>query len=225
MNAALRIDPLTFQPGDFILCSLKEPGRAGRIVANVCRSKYTHAAICYDSTIAVHATLGGVEFINLSDLLALCAIAAVFRNPIAWAPKQILNLQHFLTEVASDNREYNKLKRDQFTGIIEEHMQSLLAKAKAYFISGQDESDNPRKSAYTCSELVASCFIASGFIEPSAATQFKPVTYCPGDLGKETVFGYLLGYYVSSDSDSVPADDDFITVQTYGEFMKNLASQ
>ncbi len=48
------------------------------------------------------------------------------------------------------------------------------------------------KSRYFCSELVADCFVITGFVEPSAAVVYKPNATSPGALGRDPTFGIFV---------------------------------
>ena len=103
----------------------------------------------------------------------------------------------------------------------------LLAKIREFF-DGRLQPQPHRKPNYTCSELVAACFIEVGFIAPSAAIAFQSDTYSPGALGRESNFGFLLGYVKSGPAGEIPLDDEFansLTVNELEQAEQNLLTE
>ena len=98
----------------------------------------------------------------------------------------------------------------------ENHELTLPKQLEAY-VAGDLEPDSFSKEKYFCSELVADCFAAAGFLHPSAAVVYKADTYAPGDLGKDPTFGTFLGYLTLGDASQIPKNDEFINNVTFGE--------
>jgi hypothetical protein len=85
------------------------------------------------------------------------------------------------------------------------------------FFEGTLQPTSQEKDEYFCSEFVAPCFIYVGYIEPSAAIIFNPRAISPGDLGKDPVWGTVLGYVSLINDYEVPPNDEFYNHTTFSE--------
>jgi hypothetical protein len=203
-----------------ILCVLS--GREARLVEKRTGSKYTHAGICYSPTEIVEVTLDGIRKTSVEGFVSECVHAAVFRNPVVWTHNRIGRLQHFLDDLIGKQATYNLDGAHTLRSRQHDHQLTLLAKVKAYFVDGL-EPEPHKKLEYFCSELVAACFVEVGFITPAAAVAFQSDTYSAGDLGKESVFGFFVGYLKPTPDTVIPVDDEYANRVTLSEI--NLAQE
>jgi hypothetical protein len=204
--------------GDVLLCY--GAGRLANKIAEQSGSKYTHAAICYSPTEAVESGGNSVAKVSITELVSRYSHVAVLRSLSAWSSQRVLVMNKFLDNIIAMNAKYNLNGVIQFVENKEIHEQTLTEQLAAYF-AGELQPDSYLKEAYFCSELVAACFVVTGFIHPSAAVMYKSSTYSPGDLGKDQTFGTFVGYLVSGDASVIPEDDEFINVATFAEVFRN----
>ena len=68
---------------------------------------------------------------------------------------------------------------------------------------------------------MADCFVATGFIDPSAAVVYKSNVTSPGSLGRDPTFGTFLGYVSVVPNYSVPDSDEFLNTSTFSEIFGN----
>ena len=201
-------------PGDVLLCC-GDGKIAGKIEAKT-DSRYTHAAICTTSVEAVEAGLGGIEKADVAEIVSRYPFVAVFRQPDAWSDERILAMRRFVDQVVDSQLKYNLQGIRDFVDKKRTHQMSLHDKLTAYF-EGDLKPDAYQKEKYFCSELVADCFVATGFIHPSAAVAYKSDTYSPGDLGRDPTFGTFVGYLSPDEDCVIPEDDEFYYAATFDE--------
>lgn len=96
------------------------------------------------------------------------------------------------------------------------HEDHLHQKIEEFF-DGTRQAPNVIKVSYFCSELVAAAYIASGFIEPSAAVIYDPSVLAPGHLAQDFTFGVFCGYVIPYENYVIPTDDEFINTPTLSE--------
>lgn len=215
--------------GDVLLCyKAKTLDPIGNKIREVTQSNYTHAAICIDATNAVESesSLGsnGVAKITISRLLSRYDHAAVFRQPDAWSQDRVSALQTFINCLIKSGAKYNVLGVAKFRKHKKAHDNNLTEQLHAYF-SGDLEVAPLLKGKYFCSELVVDCFVATGFIDPSAAVVYHSATVSPGDLGRDATFGTFCGYVTCIANYKVPTRDEFAAAATYDEIFGLRASQ
>ncbi|MET2855121.1 hypothetical protein ABXV24_24890 [Vibrio owensii] len=208
--------------GDILLCH-KSDDYVARKIEEKTGSKYCHAAIYYgDSEVAESLALDGfkkgkIGKESLDNLVARYDHVAVLRQPDAWvSAEQVNSLKLFIDKTIANGAKYNLLAIPSFVSRKELHEQTLYDKLDAFFKEELPEY-SPEKSNYFCSEFVCDCFIATGFIDQSAAILYQSDVYAPGDLGSDPTFGTFLGYLTSDDSYTVPTDDVFYMQSTFGE--------
>jgi hypothetical protein len=217
MNASDKIIKLSqLKSGDVLLCPVE--GAIANKITRKSNSKYAHAAICYSPEEAVESSGDGVQKVLIHKLVSLYSHVAVFRNPVAWPIQRVLVMNKFLDSIISKKCKYNLKSVMNFVKIKEIHEQELPGKLASYF-DAKHQPNSFVKEAYFCSELVADCFAASGFIDPSASILYKSDTIAPGDLGRDSTFGTFVGYLTSGDASNIPDDDEFISVTTLAEFL------
>lgn len=205
--------------GDVLLCyDDTKLNPVGRCVSHITNSKYTHAAICIDPCTAAESTFfGGVAKVNLHDFVQRYDHIAAFRQPDAWQPPtRVQALNAFINSVIASRAKYNLREVVSFKKRSEVHQLSLTDQLHAFF-AGIHAPAPVEKGHYFCSELVADCFVATGFIDPSAAVVYKSNVTSPGSLGRDPTFGTFLGYVSVIPNYSVPDSDEFINASTFSE--------
>ncbi len=212
------------KPGDVILChcdSTKNP--LAKAIRNVTSSEYCHAAIYYGDSIAAESSAkdgikkGKIKKVNVSDLISRYGHVAVFRQPDAWASEnRVKTLQLFVDKAVDNEAKYNFRGIPSFPSRKESHEINSQEKLEDFFNSQLIPSSTD-KSGYFCSEFVCDCFIAVGFIQPSAAVIFQSDTFSPGDLGKEPTFGTFWGYLTTNSGYKVSEHDYYFRATTYDE--------
>ncbi|KAB7711020.1 hypothetical protein GBN32_09860 [Plesiomonas shigelloides] len=210
------------KPGDVILCYC-EPNAdiVSSQIQKVTSSEYCHAAIYYGNSLAAESTAkdgvkkGKIEKVCVRDVVARYKHVAILRQPDAWASDdRIISLQMFIDKVVANQAKYNFSGVLSFKNRKELHEANIQEKLEKFFASQQAPIATDKKS-YFCSEFVCDCFIAVGFIQPSAAVLFQSDTYSPGDLGKEPVFGTFWGYLTTNSGYIVPETDHYYRAATY----------
>ncbi|HFX1231431.1 hypothetical protein [Pseudomonas aeruginosa] len=213
----MQIDEL--RAGDVLLCYKDEKfDIVGKGITHVTGSEYTHAAICIDSCTAAESRTGsGVAKIKIEDLIKRYDHVAVFRQPDAWLHfERVQAMNAFIESIAASGAKYNLRDEMTFKKRSEVHQLSLTDQLNAFF-NGTYAPAPIEKGSYFCSELVASCFVVTGFIDPSAAVVYKSDVTSPGALGRDPTFGTFFGYVSTVPNYSVPATDEFINHSTFGE--------
>lgn len=219
------IQPEQLKPGDIVLFVFEEEpkpkglcnkakwrffSRIARDIRKVTNSKYTHAAICYDSETLVHAAKiwAPVEKVGLRDLVACSKYAAAFRSSWAFGGNRVNKLQLFLDRIVQEKARYDFWGAFRYEARKEQHLSTLIERLEAHF-NGQGTPAVSDKKSYFCSELVGASLCAIGAIEPSAAVVYNPSTTSPADLGNDPTYGDFVGYLVPSDDTVIPNDDEF----------------
>lgn len=225
---SLRIKNLitaNLRAGDVLLCyKAAKLDFVGKCITRVTNSEYTHAAICVDSYTAAESVVNsGVTKVKVQDLAKRYDHIAVFRQPDAWrAPERIEALNGFIDAIIRSNAKYNLRDVMTFKARKETHQLSLTEQLHAFF-QGTFAPSPVEKGSYFCSELVADCFVITGFIEPSAAVVYKSNVTSPGALGRDATFGTFCGYISAKPNYSVPATDEFFNASTFYEVFGNDA--
>lgn len=205
--------------GDVLLCykdSKLDP--IGKGITHVTNSEYTHAAICIDScTVAESVVKGGVTKVKIQDFAKRYDHIAVFRQPDAWqSPERVKALNKFIDSIIASKAKYNLRDVVTFKKRSEVHQLAQTEQLQAFF-QGTFAPPPVEKGRYFCSELVADCFVVTGFIEPSAAIVYKSDVTSPGALGRDATFGTLYGYISVMPNYSVPVNDEFFKTSTFDE--------
>jgi hypothetical protein len=211
--------PNDLRAGDVLLCfkdAKLDP--VGKGITRVTNSEYTHAAICIDSSTAAESTvLRGVAKVEIQALVKRYDHVAVFRQPDAWQfPERIWSLNAFIDSIIASGAKYNLRDVATFMKSNKVHQLSLTEQLYAFF-NGTYDPTPVEKVRYFCSELVADCFVVTGFIEPSAAVVYRSDVTSPGALGRDATFGTFYGYVSVTSNYSVPATDEFFNLSTFSE--------
>lgn len=211
--------------GDVLLCYKDAKlDLIGKGITQATKSEYTHAAICIDScTAAESMPLGGVSKVKVQDLVKRYDHVAVFRQPDAWyPPERIKAMNTFIDSIIASGAKYNLRDVVTFKKRSDIHQLSLTDQLYAFF-NGTLIPAPVEKGSYFCSELVANCFVVTGFIEPSAAVVYKSNVTSPGALGRDATFGTFYGYISVKPNYSVPVTDEFFNETTFNEIFGNDA--
>jgi len=211
--------------GDILLCKTDATfAPVGKAITRATKSEYTHAAICVDPyTVAESVLYSGVRKTSVQELLKRYAHVAVFRQPDAWASVdrlQALNL--FIDSVIASGAKYNLEGVATFKQRSEAHQLSLTAQLRVFF-QGSSAPAPIVKGNYFCSELVADCYVATGFVQPSAAVVYRSDVTSPGALGRDATFGTFFGYASANEKYVVPATDEFFNVPRFTEIFGDSA--
>ena len=185
-------------------------GLIGWAIGGTTKSKYTHAAICYDTEIIAEASKFGVpvSFGGIQDSINACKHAAVFRSSWAFTGARPEKLKMFLNKIVDEGVPYNLPGIFKYWWNRKAHDESLQARVEAFF-NGQAAPGSFDKGPYFCSELVAASFHAIGAIDPSAAVLYDPRFASPADLAKDNTYGVFLGYLVPDGDTVIPENDEF----------------
>ncbi len=210
--------------GDVLLCHTETSSSVvARKIESVTGSEYCHAAIYYGDGMVAESVVkngvksGGIGKTSITDLVNRYDHVTVLRQPDAWISEdRKQSLQLFIDHVISSNAKYNFSGIWNFAAKKSEHEASIQDKLTAFF-SDELQPKSPEKHSYFCSEFVADCFIAVGFIDPSAAILYQSDTYSPGDLGTDPTFGTFWGYLPARDNYEVPNTDYFYHQTTVDE--------
>lgn len=207
--------------GDVLLCyKAKWIDLFGNKIREVTQSDYTHAAICIDSSNAVESvsslTSYGVTKVTIAALVGRYDHVAVFRQPDAWPPSRTDALREFTERILASGAKYNLSGVASFRKRKNVHVMTVTEQLHAYFNDSVCPSPS-LKEKYFCSELVADCFVATGFIDPSAAIVYQSSVTSPGELGRDPTFGTFCGYISTVPGYAVPPDDEFFNTTTFAE--------
>jgi hypothetical protein len=223
MNAHFR-NAADLRPGDVILCHCDPTGDVvAKAIHQATSSEYCHAAVYYGNSLAAESRAkdgikkGHIEKCAIEDLLARYDHVAVLRQPDAWASDdRVRALQQFIDKVIENGARYNLSGVVSYGSRKELHQADVHEKLAGFF-EGKVSPASPFKDKYFCSEFVCDCFIAVGFIQPSAAVLVQSDTYAPGDLGRESAFGTFWGYLTAKKDHVIRDTDYFFHAATYDE--------
>lgn len=205
--------------GDILLCygdAKFDPLR--KKIIRTTHSKYTHAAICLDTNTAAESLIkGGVTKIKIEEIVGRYDHVALIRQPDAWrSPDRVQALNAFIDSIISSKAKYNFRDLWAFEKKREIHQISLAEQLQAFF-EGKMTPPPIEKGSYFCSELVVACFVASGFIDLSAAVVYKSNVTSPGELGRDPTFGTFYGYLSLVPNYVIPRTDEFANATKYDE--------
>lgn len=207
------------RPGDVLLCFKDAKfDVAGKLIAHVTKSDYTHAAICINQCTAAESLVSaGVRRTRTHDLVQRYDHVAVFRQPDAWqSAESVQALNTFIDSVIESGAKYNLREVATFSRRQDVHQLSLTEQLQEFF-KGDLAPSPTEKGSYFCSELVADCFVATGFIQPSAAVVYRSNVTSPGALGRDPTFGTFVGYVSVAPNYTVPTTDEFFNSSTLSE--------
>jgi hypothetical protein len=215
-------DVTELKSGDVLLCHC-DPATdlVASKIYNATGSEYCHAAIYYGDSLAAESTAknglkkGKIKKVNVSDLVSRYDYVAVVRQPDAWVgDNRVAALKLFIDKVVENQAKYNFKGILKFKNRKELHEANIQEKLVSFF-EGNLSPASTDKHQYFCSEFVCDCFIAVGFIQPSAAILYQSDTYSPGDLSKDPTFGTFWGYLTHNQNHKVGQSDHFFYTTTY----------
>lgn len=210
--------------GDVLLCHC-DPAKdlVAKQIHGATGSEYCHAAIYYGDSLVAESTVkngikkGKIEKVNVSDLISRCDYVAVVRQPDAWASdNRVAALKLFIDKVVENQAKYNFNGIVKFKSRKEFHEANIQEKLTDFF-NGSLSPASTDKHQYFCSEFVCDCFVAVGFIQPSAAILYQSDTYSPGDLSKDPTFGTFWGYLTANKDHKINRSDHFYHAFTFDE--------
>ena len=215
-------DVTELKAGDVILCHC-DPSKdfVAKQIYEATGSEYCHAAIYYGESLAAESVAkngikkGKIEKVNVSALMSRYDHVAVVRQPDAWAgDDRTAALKLFIDKVVENQAKSNFNGILKFKSRKELHGSNIHEKLSSFF-EGNLAPATTDKHQYFCSEFVCDCFIAVGFIQPSAAILYQSDTYSPGDLSKDPTFGTFWGYLSNKNHHKVSDSDYFYHATTY----------
>lgn len=215
------LNKVDLKPGDVVLCY--KNGKfdvVGKIIKKITESDYVHAGIYIGNNIVAESMTSGLAKENLDRVLARYDHVAIFRRHDAWNKRRVRLLELFVDMMVKSQCKYNISGALNFHKLKLEHQSTLIERLDDYFIKNHTP-ESPIKEKYFCSEFVVDCFIATGFIDSSAAVLYNPTVISPGDLGRDVTFGYFLGYLSSDDKYEVPSEDEFYHSTTWDDIFKH----
>ena len=74
-------------------------------------------------------------------------------------------------------------------------------------------------------EFVAQCFVEAGFTEGAGAVFFRPDVQTPAALGRDWLYGVLVGFITDKNEYVVPGEDEFHNDATYKEIFLDEEQQ
>ena len=207
--------------GDVILCfenSRFDP--LGKKIQKVTGSEYVHAGIFLGDNMVVESMASGLTKESISNVIARYDHVAIIRRHDAWCESNIVLLRYFAEKALETGCKYNFSGVMKFKQSKQLHEATVIQQLEDYF-SGNMVQKSPLKHQYFCSEFVVDCFIATGFIDQSAAVYYNSETFAPGDLGKDPTFGYFLGYISDDENYQVPEADEFYNQSTWEDIFES----
>ncbi len=204
--------------GDILLCySDGKWDIIGDAIDSVTGSRYGHAAIYLGKGLVLESTVvEGVAKIKIQDFLQRYEHVAVFRQPDAWTDENLELLNKFAKNVLSSDAHYNLAGVVKYVRVEAKHQATVMREIEL-FLAGKSISRPTLKKKYFCSELVVDCFIAVGFIAPSAAIYYRSDTFSPVKLANDATFGTFVGYISCNKDHEVSEDDEFYNRATFEE--------
>lgn len=209
------------KPGDILLCyNNPETDFLAKIITDKSGSDYCHAAIYYaEGVVAESRALDGwkkgqIVKTCINKMISRYEHVAVLRQPDAWYSSfSISALKLFIETVLQTGAKYNFMGALTLKSRKELHEANIHNKLEDFF-NKNNQPVSPNKNNYFCSEFVADCYIATGFIQPSAAIVYQSDTYFPGDLGKDATFGTFWGYLTEKSGYRVNESDYYYHAAT-----------
>jgi hypothetical protein len=154
----------------------------------------------------------------LAALVSEAMHIAVLRHPDAWDDVRIDGLRDYAAALQALGTGYNYREALRYIANNRAHEAGMTDALTQYFGNGEQHPPTDL-GPFFCSELVAACFVNSGFIHPSAAVVIAPGVQAPGDLANEPTFGFLVGFVALDPSATVPEDDPLLTLARYDEVL------
>jgi hypothetical protein len=193
------------KPGDILLCCASQLGTEARDRTGC---SYSHTAIALENESIADSSVRGVRVTNIDKLFAEYEHLVVLRQPDGWDSRQLAALKDFVEKAIQAEAKFNFDGLRSFEAAREQHQNELHKKIVAFF-NHDHPSPDPVRATYFCSEFVAACCIATGFIGSSGAVVFDPAFISPATFERDRAFGFFEGYVVPDSEYKIPNDDEF----------------
>lgn len=220
---ATRIAIEDVKPGDVLLGSSQSKlDGLGVVIKAATKSEYVHAGICVaNGQVAESVKKFGVKKSYIEDFVARYDYVVVLRQPDAWSQDRIVALNSFVDSLIDNQATYNLLGALVLIPNKGRYERELMERVRAYCT---DPSRIPslHESSFFCSELVAACFFAVGFLHPNLLAIYDPSAMSPGALARDYSFGTFLGYLSATEVLSIPQTDDLRNEPTFGEIFGGI---
>ncbi len=217
------------KPGDVLLCnSGPYSDLTQRGIETATGTPYVHAAIFVGDYQVAESTSDGVQLLSLAELLKRYAHVAVFRSSYVWGDDRVRKLKAFVDREIQRQAKYSFLGAFKLLWKPKKHVATIDQQLRDFF----ERASAPKKKLvffgrkrYFCSEFVAQCFIAAGFTEGAGAVFFRPDVQTPAALGRDWLYGVLVGFISDKNDYVVPAEDEFYNDATYKEIFLDEEQQ
>lgn len=221
-NVTAAMLPVTeVRAGDVLLCNCGANCNAiQKGLQRQTGSAYVHAAIYVGDAMVGEAVRAGVQRVSLADLVARYDHIAVFRSALGWGPERVQKLKTFVDQEVTRKARYNFLGALKVPRSMKAHAESIDAQLREFFSQVPDSKKKAvffGRKRYFCSEFVARCFVEAGLIDASGQVFFNPRVQSPGALGRDWVYGVLVGFISDKPNYTVSAEDEFYRDPTYHE--------
>ena len=209
------------QPGDVLLCnSGSYSDFSQRRIEDAIGSPYVHAAISVGDDKVAESTTGGLQQVSLAELLKLYAHVAVFRSSYVWSDDRVRKLKAFVEREIQRQAKYSFIGAVKLLWKPKKHAATIHQQLQEFFNRAPESKKKFvffGHKRYFCSEFVAQCFIEAGFTEGAGAVFFRPDVQTPAALGKDWLYGVLVGFITDKKDYVVPVEDEFYDDATYRE--------
>ena len=192
--------------GDVVL-SVGE-GREADIISKKTECKYTHAAIVHSSGNVAEMTSEIAVSTPLSTYQEQFLYHAVFRQISDWTSTQTESLQKFVNAEINAESPYDKEGLKKFRVNLDNHLGHVLGKLRDYY-AAKETATCPTRQSYTCSQFVASCFVATGHIVGDVAVVFNPDFCSVSELGDNGAYGAFVGFLEGNQPESLASEDRY----------------
>lgn len=217
------------RPGDVLLCNCgSHSDYWQRRIEDATGSPYVHAAISVGDDMVAESTTGGLQQVSFAVLLKRYAHVAVFRSSYVWSDDRVRKLKAFVELELQRQAKYSFIGAFKLLWKPKKHAATIHQQLQDFF----DRAPESKKKfvffghkRYFCSEFVAQCFIEAGFTEGAGAVFFCPDVQTPAALGKDWLYGVLVGFITGKNDYVVPVEDEFYDDATYREIFLDEAGE
>jgi hypothetical protein len=217
------------QPGDVLLCNCGFYSEfSQRRIEDATGSPYVHAAIFVGDDKVAESTTGGLQQVSLAELLKRYAHVAVFRSSYVWSDDRVRKLNAFAEREIQRQAKYSFIGAFKLLWKPKKHAATIHQQLQEFFNRAPESKKKLvffGRKRYFCSEFVAQCFIEAGFTEGAGAVFFRPDVQTPAALGKDWLYGVLVGFITDKKDYVVPVEDEFYNDATYREIFLDEAEE
>jgi len=222
------LNAVDVQPGDVLLCNCGPYSDfSQRRIEDVTGSPYVHAAISVGAGMVAESTTGGLQQVSLAELLERYAHVAVFRSSYVWSEDRVRKLKAFVEREIQRQAKYSFIGAFKLLWKPKKHAATIHQQLQDFFNRAPESKKKVvffGHKRYFCSEFVAQCFIEAGFTEGAGAVFFRPDVQTPAALGRDWLYGVLVGFITNKNDYVVPAEDEFYNDATYREIFLDEAN-